>query len=78
MDYQTILTIIIQLTSYGNIDPSWVLNGITVAAAYLLWNQIKDIKEALVRISKSLKEISDLANLHDKEIARLKDKVGLT
>lgn len=77
MDYQTILAILTQITSYGAIDPSWVLSGITVAAAYLLWNQVKDIKEALKSISKSLKEISDLVNLHDKDIARLKDKTGL-
>lgn len=52
------------------IDPNWVLNGITAIAAFLFWSQMKDMKEIL-------KDVNNLVMLHDKEIARLKDKVGL-
>lgn len=49
----------------GNVDATWVLNGITGLAAFLFWNQLKDIKE-------SIKALTDLIQSHDKEIALLK------
>jgi len=52
----------------GGIDPSWVLSGITVMAAFLLWNQIKDIKTIL-------KGVVDLLQLHDRDIAVMKHQL---
>jgi hypothetical protein len=51
------------------LDPSWVLNLITVAAAFLLWSQIKDIKNIL-------KGVNDLVQLHERDIAVMKHQIN--
>ena len=49
----------------GNIDATWVLNGITGIACFLFWNQLKEIKEML-------KEVTKQVQMHETEIKLLK------
>lgn len=71
----------------GQINPSmalaeldkWVLSGIsgiTGVVGFLIWNQIKDIKGSLKEMADSIKDISDLVHLHDKDIAVMKFKLS--
>ena len=61
--------IISQIDVSGNLNPSWVLSGITVVAGFLIWNQVRDIKEALKSMASSIKDINKLMQVHDKDIA---------
>lgn len=56
------------MTDYG-VDPSWVLNGITFVAGFMIWNQAKDIKASLQSLSDSIKEMGKMINQHEKQIA---------
>lgn len=64
------------LDTTGQINPSWVLSGITGIAAFLIWNQIKEIKGSLKEMAKSMMELNDLVHLHDKDIAVMKSKLS--
>lgn len=55
------------INSTGSIDANWVLVGITTVAGFLVWNQLKEIKD-------TLRDLRNLVQLHDKEIAILKEK----
>lgn len=60
--------VLAQINEIGTIDPSWVLAMITVAAAYMLWSQIKEIKTIL-------KGVGDLVQLHERDIAVMKHQI---
>lgn len=69
--------ILAQVNGYG-VDPSWFFGSISVIAVFLLWAQIKDIKESVKDIEINIREMVKMVHEHDKEISRIKDKVGLT
>lgn len=63
--------ILAQIDLAGSLDASWVLNGITVLAGFLLWNQIKDIKHDIHEMTVSIKELVKVVNSNEKRISIL-------
>lgn len=59
--------ILAQIDAMGGISANWVLVIITGVAGTLAYQQLREIKQ-------TLKNVSDLVHLHDKEIAVLKAK----
>lgn len=60
-------TIYAQIDAAGGISASWVLVIITAALGTLAWQQLREIKQ-------SIRDISKLVQLHDKQIAVLEAK----
>ncbi|HNP06580.1 MAG TPA: hypothetical protein PKN99_03085 [Cyclobacteriaceae bacterium] len=68
--------VLAQIDLSGSLDASWVLNGITVLAGFLLWNQIKDIKHDIHEMTVSIKDLVKVVNSNEKRISileKLKD-----
>lgn len=59
--------IITQIDAVGGISANWVLVLITTVAGTLAWTQLREIKQ-------TLREVSKLVQLHDKQIAVLESK----
>lgn len=66
-----------QIDLAGGLDASWVLNGITVLAGFLLWNQIKDIKHDIHEMTVSIKELVKVVNSNEKRISILERLIDL-
>lgn len=59
---------------------AWVLAGVTAITGltwFLFWNFIMDLKTSIKDLVNSMKGLSDLVQLHDKEIAVMKSKMRM-
>ena len=59
---------------------AWVLAGgsaITGLTWFLFWNFITDLKTSVKDLVQSMKGLSDLVQLHDKEIYLMKNKLKI-
>jgi hypothetical protein len=73
-----VTSVLSQITEgHISLDPSWFFGGITIIAVFLFWNQVKDIKGSLKSMSESMKDISALVHLHDKDIAVIKRELKI-
>jgi hypothetical protein len=57
---------------------TWVFGGLTAISGlawFLFWNQIVDMKSSVKELIGALKGVSDLVQLHDKEIAVMKEQM---
>lgn len=59
---------------------AWVLAGVSAITGltwFLFWNFITDLKTSVKDLVSSMKGLSDLVQLHDKEIYLMKSKLKI-
>lgn len=68
---QTIQT----LSGQWTIDPTWVLAVIAGASGFLLWTQIRDIKDSIKEMVKEFRVIAKQVTENDKRITLIEEKI---
>jgi hypothetical protein len=59
------------------IDPSWLLSIVAGVAGFLIWDQIKGIKQSIRDLVKKIDSIVEVVYRNDKRISIINSRLGI-